>query len=177
MSPNVTPSLANHDWEISNQYSLIKRWYNKAKHQRNYFDKFISLWISFNAYYAHKDLEKTEQKQLQEFLQNHAAEFNGACNQVEFSDFKCHIDTKSRNKGYIQDLRYEKNTDREIRNRKYYSTVTNFEQYIDCVYQVRCNLFHGGKNLEDGQDEEIVKLAFKSLLKLITAVYNKESIL
>jgi hypothetical protein len=160
-----------------NLFESIKRWYSKAKHQRNYFDRFISLWISFNAYYAYKDLEKSEQQQLKKFQKKHKAEFNSVCNYSEFSEFKRYIDTKTRNTGFIQDLRYGKDTDREIRNRKYYSIVTNFEQYIGCVYQVRCNLFHGGKNLEDGQDEEIVKLAYKSLLKLITAVYMKKSIL
>ena len=42
-----------------------------------------------------------------------------------------------------------------------------FESLIELIYRVRCNLFHGRKNIdEDEKDIELVSLAYRILLPL-----------
>lgn len=42
-----------------------------------------------------------------------------------------------------------------------------FESLIEVIYRVRCNLFHGRKNIdEDKKDIELVRLAYRILLPL-----------
>ena len=45
-----------------------------------------------------------------------------------------------------------------------------FESLIEVIYQVRCNLFHGRKDInKDKKDIELVKLAYRILLPLFKA--------
>ena len=37
------------------------------------------------------------------------------------------------------------------------SDISNFKEVIKFIYQVRCNLFHGGKNPNIERDKELVK--------------------
>lgn len=165
----------------TNQVELINRWFEKSEKELNPFDKFISLWISFNAFYAHRHLQKKEQDQLKEFRIEYGSIFKDIFNNGKLNDafiaFQAHIHDKPRNPSFIQDLRFELDTDKERKNRKYYHNLNDLNQFIKCVYQVRCNLFHGGKDLKDGQDEIIVNLAFNSLKTLLTQVYIYEGIL
>ncbi len=154
---------------------LIKRWFCKSKKMKNPFDQFISLWISFNAFYAHNHLQERELSQLRIFRDQFKELFREVVtkNEAVFKEFKDYIDTKPINTGFIQDLRFPDDKERH----KKYSDLTSLCEYIDCVYQVRCNLFHGGKSPEDGQDENIVKRAYDSLVVFCKAIYQKEGIL
>jgi hypothetical protein len=52
-------------------------------------------------------------------------------------------------------------TTRRIRNR------SNLTEVISAVYQVRCNLFHGGKTPENPRDERLVEASHCIVLKLV----------
>jgi len=155
---------------------LIKMWFYKSKEMENPFDQFIFLWISFNAFYAHEHLREKESSQLKIFRHQFKKLFREVVtkNDATFKEFKHYIDTKPVNTGFIQDLRFPVD---EERHKQRYSDLTSLCEYIDCVYQVRCNLFHGGKSPEDGQDENIVKHAYNSLVVFCKAIYQKEGIL
>lgn len=161
---------------IENQINLIKRWFEKSKRQRNSFDKFISLWISFNAFYAAEHLQKSEKQQLNNINNEYKKVFSGLVhsNPRSFQDLKTYIETKPRNTGFIQDLRFS--VGREKYKRRYLN-IASLCEYLDCVYQVRCNLFHGGKSLEDGQDEEIVRRSYKSMTIFLKEIYRRRNIL
>ncbi len=159
-----------------NQKNLIKRWFEKSKDEENPFDKFISLWISFNAFYAAEHLLEPEWQQVKNIKDEYKDIFVGvvANNSAVFEEFKNYIKVKSENFGFIQDLRYL--VEKEKHKRRYLN-LNSLCDYLECVYQVRCNLFHGGKNLKDGQDVEIVERAYQSLVVFLTAIYEQERIL
>ena len=46
------------------------------------------------------------------------------------------------------------------------SNINSFDELLDVIYQVRCNLFHGQKSAIDANDRELVDLAFHILSKI-----------
>jgi hypothetical protein len=158
-----------------NQLELIARWFRRSKEMDNPFDKFIALWISFNSFYACEHLDDSEARQLQILEDTYKNIFKSVvdANEKFFADFKNYIDTKPVNSGFIQDLRYSVNKEK---NKKRYYNLTSFCEYLGCIYQVRCNLFHGGKNLEDGQDQNIVRYSYATLLVFLEELYKVEEI-
>lgn len=49
---------------------LINNWYYKADTENHDFDKFIALWISFNAFYANHSSEDRERDQLRKVVED-----------------------------------------------------------------------------------------------------------
>lgn len=156
---------------------LISRWYQKSqkegKEGDDVFDRFISLWIAFNAYYAGNNLSESEYKQLDLFQSANKVLFYSIVeeNLTEFEKFKKYIETKPQNTGFIQDLRYPVGDEK---NRKRYQNLKSLCEYRDCIYQIRCNLFHGGKDIADAQDQELVKFALSTLSIFLKKVFEKK---
>lgn len=161
--------------------NIIRAWYEKSKtntqQPNEIFDQFISLWIAFNAYYAAgKQQASSEYAQLEWVKNDHAELF---CTTVKvqadkFKSFKNYIETKDQNKGFIQDLRYEVN---EERHKKRYRDLSSVSEYLECIYQIRCNLFHGGKDLVDAQDKKLVEFAHTTLSIFLKEILKQEEII
>ena len=144
---------------------IIKRWFEKSEEQSNVFDKFISLWISFNAFYANNHLQNKECEQLCIFIDKYerlVSETKIFMNPV-FKQLYNYINTDKIPKGYIQNLRYKTEEKRKNEGSSY-ARLDSFKDFIFVVYQIRCNLFHGGKNTENGQDIKLVSFANNALL-------------
>ena len=134
-----------------------------------YFSKFIYLWMSFNNFYKDKytsggDKDKVlcsfsqDPKYIEKFKVLVAEPRN------DFKVFQNYILTiKPVNTGYILDMKNEK-------KRVTFDTICNLSQYMQCIYQIRNNLFHGDKSPENGQDSKLVELAYISFHKLLTAL-------
>lgn len=152
---------------------LIRRWYEKSQQENdNVFDGFISLWIAFNAYYAGDNLKESEHKQLDLFQNANKIIFSYVVkeNDNKFNEFKSYIATKPQNTGFIQDLRYDVGDEKYKRR---YQNLESLCEYQSCVYQIRCNLFHGGKDIADAQDKKLVKLALFTLSIFLKKVFEK----
>jgi len=176
---------------------IIKSWYKLAqkpvKSPNDYFDRFISLWISFNAFFVAEFHEKArklakgndpwEKKYLEAIYSENSENsyYNRYINLIEDSKIfsknlyyfmKLLEDTMC--PGHIADMR------RERRNCDYaqeFSDLNNFEQFILTAYQIRCNLFHGNKHPESDDDIEIVKTMFNLLTEFLTEIYKEEGYL
>lgn len=116
-----------------------------------------------------------ESQKLERFAVEKLSDFHKLIveNHAPFSDLKKYIDTKHINPGLIHDLRY---SPQDAEKQKKYADLSELNQFIFCVYQVRCNLFHGGKHPEDGQDECLVKLSYESLVILLEKIYCEEGL-
>ena len=53
------------------------------------------------------------------------------------------------------------------------SDISDFEQVVRFIYQIRCNLFHGGKSPVDTNDARLVSLSTKILEHWIEWTYVK----
>lgn len=126
----------------------------------DYGDRFISLWIAFNGWLKKEYGEALFDKDLIDAVKNNdqmVKTFN-----ILKSDYKEFITNFSKLKWYnVMDMRY--NNSQAINCR----TKEDFGEYIAVIYRVRCNLFHGRKNISDSKDDyNLVVLAYKTLLPL-----------
>lgn len=175
----------NNRIENQNALDIIKYWFKKCILEEEYFNKFICLWISFNCFFVAKFYEdaskisKSDEPNERDYLniieKEYAINFRHILDDQKllFDNFKYTIDKKDWCPGIIIDMRpYH----RINRRGKAYSKVDSFHDYIDCIYQVRCNLFHGDKTPSNDNDLNLVKSAYVSLEALIKKIYEFEHI-
>jgi len=143
---------------------FIREWLKRAERAENEpaddADRFISLWIAFNGWLKKEYGENTNDRKMVE-----RAKGNKTLKEIfrELSDgnrdFTINL---SQLMGYtVIDMRDPSNEQREKR------CTGDFESFLDTIYQIRCNLFHGRKSFEeDKKDRELVTLALKLLRPL-----------
>jgi hypothetical protein len=142
--------------------AIIRTWHTLATggdiDRSDVFFRFIALWVAFNALYASR----------------HSSDI-GDWDQVR--SFSGDPDAVDRHRELVRtDRDYDKAINvlaqhgvrdlnrgavRRIRNRQ------NLTEVLSCVYQVRCNLFHGGKTPESPRDATLVEACHTVVLKLI----------
>ena len=147
------------NWEI-----FAERWLQRAERGRVFVDdgdRFISLWIAFNGWMkrifgeAVRDstllarLKDSEEARIVfEDLKRNKTSFNESLRQLSqctVADMK-HLEDQNKVKKYDG----------------------SFESLINVLYQVRCNLFHGRKDINaNKKDIELVSLAYRILLPLL----------
>ncbi|MDP3996778.1 MAG: hypothetical protein Q8P86_03750 [bacterium] len=108
---------------------------------------FMLCWMIFDAYLTEISQSGSDRDKLDYFYQNR-------------SDFKDRILKKWNSlSGYaltfkelspIQDMRPNSN------GMIYLNDENSLEQTFDFVYQIRCNLFHGAKDMKNDRDAELV---------------------
>lgn len=147
------------NWEI-----FAERWLQRAERERVFVDdgdRFISLWIAFNGWMKRKFGEAIKDSTLL----NRLKESEEA--RIVFKDLR-------RNKTSFSESLRElsqytvvdmKHLEDQNKVKKYDGS---FESLIDVLYQVRCNLFHGRKDINaNKKDIELVSLAYRILLPLL----------
>lgn len=139
---------------------FIREWLKRAERENELVDdadRFISLWIAFNAWLKKDYGEKTNDRKMVEKAKGNNA-LKETFRKLSASDgaFKTNL---SKLMGYVViDMRDPKNEKREK------SCAGDYESFLDTIYQIRCNLFHGRKNFEENKrDQELVTLALKLL--------------
>ena len=143
-----------------NHRIFTRKWLERVERKRKSVDdgdRFISLWIAFNGWMKGKYgedkndwtlLDSVEQDEefkrvFYDLSQNEPVFANHLNKLGEYS-----VDDM---RGRDQAVRYD----------------GQFESLIEVIYRIRCNLFHGRKNLEeDKRDFELVRLAYRILLPL-----------
>jgi len=140
----------NHDY-------FINHWVDRAERGEGAVvdsaDRFISLWIAFNGWMKKQfgvgmtdrelidNAKRDEQlKSIFEELNNSDPSFEGELENLESITI---VDMRGRN----DDINFS----------------GAFEEYIDSIYRIRCNLFHGSKSTED-VDRRLINIVYKTLL-------------
>lgn len=146
------------NWEI-----FTRKWLERAERGREYIDngdRFISLWIAFNGWMRGKFGEDLRDKSQIESVKK-MSDFNQVFESLkqENLDFRECLDELK--KIPVVNMQFKNNRE------KVYRYDGTFESLIELIYQVRCNLFHGRKDIEDDRkDIEMVGLAYRILLPL-----------
>lgn len=148
-------------WEI-----FTDRWLQRAERGQVFIDdgdRFISLWIAFNGWMRGKFGEGVGDRNQIESVKK-MDDFKKVFNKLKTEEPGFRVNLKKLEKLPVIDMRLKK-------NREDISTYDGtFESLIEVIYQVRCNLFHGRKNIEeDNKDIELMKLAYRILLPLFKA--------
>ncbi len=160
--------------------TIIEKWYQRWIIENSDFtDKFIYLWISFNAFY--KAYSTGNSQDYNTFLSQQSNKKDNERNQIEYiklmfsgtliknqNDIKEFYDflqnrTDGKKWGVI---RLEKNT--LIK----YSDIKLVNEFLEVIYTIRNNLFHGSKNPETENDKQMLEKSSKALLNFLSIIYN-----
>jgi len=130
-------------------------------------DRFISLWIAFNGWMRGRYGESlTDAKQIEHVKQNN--EFQQAFRLLRQRSLSFSILLRALGQHKVANMRYPGNEDRMLRY------DGSFETLVDVIYNVRNNLFHGRKNIQDNKkDFELVVLSYRILRRLFTEYLKK----
>lgn len=134
---------------------FIREWLKRAERENELVDdadRFISLWIAFNGWLKKEYGENTNDRKMIE-----RAKGNKTLKEIfrklfaRDEDFTTNL---SQLMGYIViDMRDPSNEQKERR------CTGDFESFLDTIYQIRCNLFHGRKSFEENKrDRELAVL-------------------
>lgn len=156
-----------------------RRWYERGKQEIDPFDKFIDMWISYNAIYGDMHA-KYEIDRAANCAGNIYARNVQKCKEILSTG-----DAQYFAKRKIVDCKNSEYTTEEFRvkiecynSTNYKSCKDAFESLIKCIYKVRCNLFHGDKTpsgpADFNDDTEIVTHAGAAMQSILDIYFSEE---
>lgn len=133
--------------------------------QDNDFCKFNILWISLNCYYNWKYDNKNDRDSIN--LLKIEEDIKNCFHNIEPG-------IKRRFFQFIKNRRGWEWWVRNLKNNRLitYSDESCFSEYIEIIYTIRNNQFHGGKDPYDKYDTNLLKEASISLEKFLEKLYN-----
>jgi hypothetical protein len=153
----------------------IKKWFKRSqsdKQEDNYdnFDKFIALWIAFNGW-ANIETNKTKDSELIKEVSKSGGVLGKNYKRLlkDDSNFRSNVEAL-KSASPVYDMRYLNDSDKA----KEISNIENLGEVLKVIYQIRCNLFHGAKDLEDTRDNNLVKLAYDILTELFKKIVEEQ---
>lgn len=145
------------DYEI-----FTRKWLERAERHGSPVDKgdnFIALWIAFNSWMKSRFGEQLKEFEL----------INKVGTQRDFVAVFEELKHVEPLRGFLRTLRTfivvdMRDEGNRTRDREYDGS---FSSLMATIYQIRCNLFHGRKNIDEDQtDIQLVDLAYDILLPL-----------
>jgi hypothetical protein len=142
----------------------------------DYFARFIFLWISFNSWYdqfratlvARNGGEEKyiREHEVIEFLFDYQELVNSYSRLLSQSEFHRLVEELQRMAPLNNLLKEE-----EV----HFEDVNSFRQYLNLIYQIRNNLFHGGKSVDNARDLSLVVHAYQTLSPVFRPIVEKLS--
>ncbi len=145
-------------WQI-----FTEKWLQRAERTQRCLDdgdRFISLWIAFNGWMKGEFGESQSDRDLIAKVKNSLA-FKDIFVKLKNDSMEFRQNLRELSNYSVLDMRH---MDDENRYKRYDGS---FKSLLEVIYQVRCNLFHGRKDVdEDRKDFELVSLSYNILLPL-----------
>jgi hypothetical protein len=175
---------------------IAQRWFHWAVtgevNARDPFFQFIAVWVAFNALYSwaygpsgpegwrerlrairRRDNDRNPDRR-KVFEREKVQLFS-----TEKPAIQAHRELMGVDHSYREAVEYLERkppTNPENPNRSpRISAPDDLEQVLLCVYQVRNNLFHGGKMPRSGRDERLVQVSFTVISKLLKPYFARET--
>ncbi len=131
---------------------------------------FIWCWISFDAFATVKYNEESPRKRVTNFTSSYARDYS--------QDYDSMPDEFKRNmvglmQYGIQNMNPSHLIDPPIR----IQDSKNLGQVLDVIYRIRNNLFHGGKDMNEEKDMNLVVYASKVLYYILEKFLTKEGLI
>jgi hypothetical protein len=148
---------------INTWYRLASKGTIDASEDSDVFFKFIAVWVAFNALYASRYSNETGDREQ-------VLRFAGQPDVVDG-----HRGLTAGDTAYVAAINVLK--EHGVANlrgggRRKISNINNLNEVLSCAYQVRCNLFHGGKAPGNPRDESLVGASYTIVSKLIAPFVN-----
>lgn len=126
------------------------------------FIRFIAIWISFNAWYEANLPREQEWRQIEAIA-------------VRPDLVASHVFLLSSIPEYrdaVETLRSSGVGDVRTGRRRTIETAEDLKSVLQCIYQIRCNLFHGGKHRGDDRDRQLSKSGFVVVASLLNYTFE-----
>lgn len=152
---------------------LIYSWRGKLKNlsDKGFKDEFIHFFIYYmclDAWITNESGEDSDEKKLRWLINNEGVLrrvfVNSEFDKTELIGLKAFLPIKDMRPKHFGEYR-------EIQDKREFEK--NYEDVVYTIYQIRCNLFHGGKNPASGRDRDIVNLGGVFLEKWIECAHSK----
>lgn len=150
---------------------LIVNWYNRSRGRKvefTIFDRFVSLWMAFNAWGTHESQEDSDSNMIRWVKATSIMPSIFAQLMKSDKEFAKTV-TELKNECPVYDMRPSHRTD--------YKTITNihdFREILDVIYKIRCNLFHGQKSPDEKRDVRLATFAYGILDRLFEEILRKQ---
>lgn len=152
---------------------IIKAWYQVSQenklpvlsdHEMAYF-RFMALWLAFNSFLTQTYQDIPGDKEKVRAFANEPKNANYHKYNLKDENYKAKISV-IQEKG-VKDMRIGSSRKFHINNQECLCEL------MDCIYQIRCNFFHGQKSVVDGRDINLVRSADYIVAKLINRYIDK----
>ncbi len=144
-------------------FELVRRWHDRSRGGRTVlndpFDKFICLWIAFNAWGAHKTSLGRDVEMIEALKRDP---------QLKASFDRCNRDTDFSER--LSELKGDRIVDDRTGEAVSLDADSSFESVLQVVYKIRCNLFHGRKDPARRRDLKLVSWAYFVLGRVFDAI-------
>jgi len=154
-------------WQI-----FTEKWLQRAERTQRCLDdgdRFISLWIAFNGWMKGEFGESRSDRDLIDKVKK-GSTFKDTFIKLKNDSMEFCQNLDQLSNYSVLDMRH---MDDESRYKKYDGS---FKSLLEVIYQVRCNLFHGRKDVDDDRkDFELVSLAYNILLPLFKEYLKAQS--
>lgn len=150
---------------------LEKGQYSEDSH----FLRFAVLWLSLASFLNERYQEEfRESKKLEKFQKEFAEEYKRLVEEDEIFKKILNLEfpkTSETSREFVENLQTGR-----IEDRDYFSNenIYDFTKFINVIYQIRCNFFHGDKIPFDPEDEKLVLWAYKAFLYFWKYVLNNK---
>ena len=151
--------------------NIVKSWYARARRERDAVSTFVFLWFCFNAWLGFESQEDTDRAMIN-WLKKATpksvlvAAFGSARGSTVFAS----------NLAALAKLSPITSTGRRYKEVRI-ASANDYPNLVEGIYQVRCNLFHGGKRANDVRGAKLLKVCAAILEKWVgnLQVQMKES--
>lgn len=134
--------------------NLIKIWWGKAFSESDHFSKFLFLWICFNAWLAHESGEDIDRDMLDWLKKQN-------CHSSKLVD--C-FETCKMQRTFVDNLKFFAGNSpfKDSRGKRPDIIVkdeNDFENIVEAIYRIRCNLFHGGSEAQENETQILIAMS------------------
>ena len=143
--------------ELIYNRNITKEWYQRGLQiQDDDFTRFMMYWIAFNWLYDAETDKEFERAKIAQFYKEHMEKFD------KYDPFLS-PDIEVFMEGKVYSDKSDKDTTDDFIGIK----RNKAECLLGSIYQVRCNLFHGSKQLRVERDQKLVKASANILEKYL----------
>ncbi len=160
---------------------IAKRWLEKSKkydnnHVEEVMDKFFSLYVSYNAMYSRFSQKDSDDRacattRMSDYLKREKITILNDCE----STIKEMIEPVKNDNFYI----YGNDSNQDFKKdniiiQRIEEDINNYAAILNFIYGIRCNMFHGNKQII-GEQTQLLNPANKILEKLLDTLIEKSS--
>ncbi len=138
---------------------------------------FMILWTAYNSSYNRSNFHGNDQSRFIQYFTSISERYVGEHESEIVDGFKS---TKTGGREHVENLDHNESRKRKMptvtiysKNKNSEEESVNLNELASTIYIIRCNLFHGDKDIVDNEgDKKLIKWAYELLLNIAKEHYN-----